>query len=680
MTVTFYCRRFCLPVVPLLVVLSVAGSVAQQDGNAFTLQSGGVLQVYSPVHGASYEVSDDDLAVPARVYLNLTNEVGGSALVNKIARRPQDWHLCVTWDLAKHSALRQSGNHPGVFDDEMTGVYCQNFPLADDSMLPPLLRADVEEGGASDGRQRIFSTWIGRADIVIYRVDVPYTLVEKRAPEAGEPVASEVEALPQATAMKEVKRRAAPGCLVGALITGTMRTFVSQAVRRRFIAAMRAVTHVTTATTLPSSAPQARCDVELLAHVSIPYEGAVPWADKQVARNKPIPPFEANLLQVEETIRDLNETLLLQLQLQQLSHRQQYDVNGDMRRTGTVRLADVLWFDEAAHHQVPNRCPSGLPPKESYPQLYKMAHAFHFMLLPQERRLGRRYSWVLRLRWDLAWLRPPPPLSALSREVVSLSYQFWPISDQFAIVPRRLADEYFNSVDDFYACAEDRGDERLFTKGQVSSESVLFRHMNHRKVPYKFIEVNAPIARSRNPHDWCRVRKTMLIPCNIISALNWTSWSTECLHLIDEHDDGGPKLSDLLRRQCEDDFANVSMELGLETEAAPVQRNSGQGMTVPKLPKHAEQFGGPQGHGKGEHAASYPIDIPLNYLDEVHESGTVLTVRRGCRTRRRTGVGGCLTSFLIHKALACSWHRVSSPQITYRSHRPPAHRSAPCGS
>jgi len=45
----------------------------------------------------------------------------------------------------------------------------------------------------------------------------------------------------------------------------------------------------------------------------------------------------------------------------------------------------------------------------------------------------------MRLRWDLAWLRPPPPLATLRRDAVSLSYAFWPISDQAAIMPRHLA-------------------------------------------------------------------------------------------------------------------------------------------------------------------------------------------------------------------------------------------------
>lgn len=62
-----------------------------------------------------------------------------------------------------------------------------------------------------------------------------------------------------------------------------------------------------------------------------------------------------------------------------------------------------------------------------------------FKVLPREKELGRRYDWVMRLRWDLAWLRPPPPLATLRRDAVSLSYAFWPISDQAAIMPRHLA-------------------------------------------------------------------------------------------------------------------------------------------------------------------------------------------------------------------------------------------------
>ena len=178
--------------------------------------------------------------------------------------------------------------------------------------------------------------------------------------------------------------------------------------------------------------------MEILAHVSIPWAGAVPWADSQVQmgfdgsfrRHVAVPPFEASMAQAEQAIADLNATLLRDQSSSRASRASRAGKGGKKRSSlffnsnddgtaaaaatrasrigaypqtgsgGTVRLAEVVWFDEASHHQVPNRCPGGLPPAYAYPQLYKMAHAFTKMVLPRERNvLGRRYTWVLRLRW-----------------------------------------------------------------------------------------------------------------------------------------------------------------------------------------------------------------------------------------------------------------------------------------
>jgi len=262
-----------------------------------------------------------------------------------------------------------------------------------------------------------------------------------------------------------------------------------------------------------------------------------------------IPAFEASFEQVFAAIEDLNTTLLRdEGKLNQRRRRRSCRQETEEGRTGGerppqavvgegnvesgddddddvlltppyVRLVGVRVFDEGAHFAVPNGCPSGLPPKDSYPQLYKMAACFHTMVVPRERELKRRYDWVVRVRWDLAWLRPPPLIGLLRRDAVSLSYSFWPISDQFAVAPRPLAAAYFSAVDDFYACAEDRGDANLFVPGQVGTEVVLVRHLLAQKVPFCFVEVNAPIARAAHPKSWCAIRQTLQLPCLILAAL-----------------------------------------------------------------------------------------------------------------------------------------------------------------
>lgn len=49
-----------------------------------------------------------------------------------------------------------------------------------------------------------------------------------------------------------------------------------------------------------------------------------------------------------------------------------------------------------------------------------------------------------------------------------LRYSFWPISDQFAVMPRHLSPPYFAAVDAFYNCANDLATgKHWFLPGQV---------------------------------------------------------------------------------------------------------------------------------------------------------------------------------------------------------------------
>jgi hypothetical protein len=64
------------------------------------------------------------------------------------------------------------------------------------------------------------------------------------------------------------------------------------------------------------------------------------------------------------------------------------------------------------------------------------------------RTTGWRYDWVVRTRFDLAYLWPLPPLAAFARRntaAVLVPYTSLPISDVFAVAPRRLAANYFQA-------------------------------------------------------------------------------------------------------------------------------------------------------------------------------------------------------------------------------------------
>lgn len=61
-----------------------------------------------------------------------------------------------------------------------------------------------------------------------------------------------------------------------------------------------------------------------------------------------------------------------------------------------------------------------------YWQLYKSLAAYR-MALRQERRNGEgfHYDWIIRGRFDVAWIRPLPPLRSFDRQVVWFGRQYW---------------------------------------------------------------------------------------------------------------------------------------------------------------------------------------------------------------------------------------------------------------
>lgn len=59
-----------------------------------------------------------------------------------------------------------------------------------------------------------------------------------------------------------------------------------------------------------------------------------------------------------------------------------------------------------------------------YWQLYKSKAAYR-MALREELQGGFLYDWIVRARFDLAWLRPLAPLNAFSAQVVWVADNVW---------------------------------------------------------------------------------------------------------------------------------------------------------------------------------------------------------------------------------------------------------------
>ena len=61
-----------------------------------------------------------------------------------------------------------------------------------------------------------------------------------------------------------------------------------------------------------------------------------------------------------------------------------------------------------------------------YWQLYKSLAAYRMALREEKRRGGEfKYDWIVRARFDVAWVRPLPPLSSFSREAVWFGPHYW---------------------------------------------------------------------------------------------------------------------------------------------------------------------------------------------------------------------------------------------------------------
>lgn len=81
----------------------------------------------------------------------------------------------------------------------------------------------------------------------------------------------------------------------------------------------------------------------------------------------------------------------------------------------------------------------------AHSQLAKVAACWRHV---EQAELARgRYDWIVRARPDLAWLEQPPPLSLFPADRVYVPAHYWPLADQFALVPRRFASSVFGAFD-----------------------------------------------------------------------------------------------------------------------------------------------------------------------------------------------------------------------------------------
>lgn len=67
-----------------------------------------------------------------------------------------------------------------------------------------------------------------------------------------------------------------------------------------------------------------------------------------------------------------------------------------------------------------------------YWQLYKSLAAYRMALREEKRRGGEfTYDWIVRARFDVAWVRPLPPLRSFSRDAVWFGALYWYVRERF---------------------------------------------------------------------------------------------------------------------------------------------------------------------------------------------------------------------------------------------------------
>ena len=114
---------------------------------------------------------------------------------------------------------------------------------------------------------------------------------------------------------------------------------------------------------------------------------------------------------------------------------------------------------------VPNRC-SSYPSNTTYMQYQSQVTLFNKIPTLIENRFGDKtgsndkiktksnadmtmFDYIVRARFDIAFIEKVPPVVTFDVNKFHTNSNHFPISDQFAIVPKSIATKYFNIMDSF---------------------------------------------------------------------------------------------------------------------------------------------------------------------------------------------------------------------------------------
>lgn len=108
---------------------------------------------------------------------------------------------------------------------------------------------------------------------------------------------------------------------------------------------------------------------------------------------------------------------------------------------------------------------------------------------------------VVRSRFDLAFLRPLPPVGLFPKNRVYIPYNVQPISDQFWLAPRSLSLTMASAIESYYSCDENVEDIAMWWGTQeagwsAETETLLLKHMRMKAVPFRLYDFGQLIVRT----------------------------------------------------------------------------------------------------------------------------------------------------------------------------------------
>ncbi|KAJ1459164.1 hypothetical protein M885DRAFT_613690 [Pelagophyceae sp. CCMP2097] len=128
-------------------------------------------------------------------------------------------------------------------------------------------------------------------------------------------------------------------------------------------------------------------------------------------------------------------------------------------------------------------------------QFRKFHKAFE-LVEARERKTGWKYDWVVRCRFDAGWYASMPHFDTFPTDAIYVSSDTWNgISDQFAIVPRKLANDYFRGTDEAMSQCDATGLPKWYAGAESVWQPETFLHslLNRAGVPFRRCTVPAVV-------------------------------------------------------------------------------------------------------------------------------------------------------------------------------------------